>query len=92
MKISVIMCTRNRKELLVRFSKTLFGQTLLPDEYIIVDSSDESLFTELIFQENIVTVAQEKNIELYCISSEAGLTIQRNKGIRKATGDISLFF
>ena len=43
MKTSVILCTKNRVDEVIRFAESLYNQTEPPDEFIIVDSCDEPL-------------------------------------------------
>jgi glycosyltransferase involved in cell wall biosynthesis len=45
MKTSVILCTKNRVDAVIRFTESLYNQIVLPDEFIVVDSSDEPLNT-----------------------------------------------
>jgi len=40
MKVSVIICTKNRAQELTRCIKSVIAQSLSPDELIIVDASD----------------------------------------------------
>ncbi len=85
MKVSVIICTRNRFDDFTKTVSSLAKQTRPPEELIIVDSSDEL------------------NIERYLDSiqlpfpgryfhTSPGLTLQRNHGIKKSTGDLLFFF
>ena len=90
--VSVIMCTCNRKELLHRFSKSLFEQSHLPDQYVIVDSSDVPLDNDSEYRELIVDICRIRGIELVYRHSERGLTLQRNIGISLANGDLLFFF
>lgn len=87
---SVIICTRNRIADIVPCLESLILQTALPEEIIIVDSSDRSLqeydeFNRL-FNERRFARAQLKYIH-----TSPGLTYQRNKGIDLATGDVVHF-
>lgn len=83
--ISVIICTKDRlddfKETIVSLSK----QTRLPDEMVVVDSSEN---------ENIHSYL--KSVEIPFVWSYfhtvPGLTHQRNVGIEKSSGDLLFFF
>ncbi|WP_273276742.1 glycosyltransferase family 2 protein [Maribacter polysiphoniae] len=87
MLVSIILCTRNRKEMLRRICNSIAPQTYSNYELIVVDSSDTNKTTksdlEEIFGDN-----QAINI----IYSEPGLTIQRNIGLKAVTGDWFIFF
>lgn len=90
METSVILCTRNRVDEVIRFSQSLYNQTRLPSEFIIVDSSDEPLNSNEKFID-FFKQRQEK-ICLHYFHSEAGLTKQRNIGVRQSSGAIIYFF
>ena len=85
MKISVIICTRNRFD---DFTKTLLSvaaQTRLPDELIVVDSSDEKKIEGYL--------GSVKLPFPICYShTQPGLTLQRNQGIRESSGNLIFFF
>ena len=82
-KVSVIISTKNRTQDAIRCLKSIFIQTLLPDEIIIVDSSDtDRLKGEL-------SLFHTLNIKY--VQSESGLTLQRNIGIKTSSGDILIF-
>jgi GT2 family glycosyltransferase len=74
----------------IRFTQSLYNQIELPDEFIIVDSSDEPLNTN----KKVIVLIEKRGekTELCYVSSEPGLTKQRNIGIKKAEGDILYFF
>lgn len=85
MKISVIICTRNRFD---DFTKTLLSvaaQTRLPDELVVVDSSDEK---------NLETYlgSIELPFPVCYFHTQPGLTLQRNHGIRECSSDLLFFF
>ena len=90
MKTSVILCTKNRVNEVIRFTQSLYNQIELPDEFIIVDSSDEPLNSNKKFIDFLEK--RENKIDFYYIHSKPGLTKQRNIGIREATGDTIYFF
>ena len=83
-KISVIIPTKNRTHDVIRCLESITIQTMLPDEIVIVDSSDiEELKYELNAFHNL-------NIK-YIHTSKPGLTLQRNIGIKASSGDIIVF-
>ena len=88
MRISVIVCTRNRPVEILEFTKSLFNQIELPSEYIIVDSSD----TPLNQNEGFVATINHANVPVVYLHTSPGLTKQRNAGVKAATSDILYFF
>lgn len=91
MKTTVIMCTRNRLPFLVRFTSTLYKQILLPDEFVIIDSSDYPINQDKEYQSSIVKKKPD-GIVLKYYHSLPGLTLQRNIGVKQSSGDILFFF
>jgi len=82
-RISVIISTKNRTQDVIRCLESISIQTALPDEIIVVDSSDtEELKGEL-------SAFHPLNIKY--IRSKPGLTLQRNIGIKTSSGDIIIF-
>lgn len=84
-RISVIIPTKDRPEDASKCLDSILIQTLLPDEIIIVDGSSTNEFDS-----NIITRANEKIKTIY-LHTTAGLTHQKNAGVRASSGDI-LFF
>jgi GT2 family glycosyltransferase len=85
MKISVIICTRNR---FYDFTKTLpsiAAQSRVPDELIVVDSSDEKRL------EAYLTSAKLP-FPIRYFHTQPGLTLQRNYGIHECSSDLIFFF
>lgn len=85
MKLSVIICTRNRFD---DFTKTLLSitaQTRLPDELIVVDSSDEKKLEGYLGSVGLLFPARY-------FHTQPGLTLQRNHGIRECENDLVFFF
>lgn len=78
MKISMIMGTLNRKELMERAVDSILSQSHTDFEIIIVDQSDET-------NEDI---ALKDNRIKYIHINERGLSLARNIGIKMASGDI----
>jgi glycosyltransferase involved in cell wall biosynthesis len=83
MKISLIISTCNREESLTDCLDSIFKQTLIPYEIIIVDSSDE-------FRKPCIEKNCPSNIK-YLHTQSRGLTKQRNIGLKEASGDIVTF-
>lgn len=78
MKFSLIICTYQRPQALLRLLQSVQLQTLYPDEILIIDGSlnDKT--------QNILKQNSFKNLEYYIVSpSQRGLTKQRNVGISK---------
>lgn len=91
MSITVIICTRNRTDCISACLESIAQQTYLPDELIIVDSSDTPLITFDIF--NMLFCPKTfPHTQLKYRHSLPGLTHQRNVGIDLAIGDVIYFF
>ena len=87
-KISVIIPTKNRMEDIKRCLESISAQTLLPDELVVVDSSDTK---EL--EPKIKRIVNREKIKIrYIHTSTSGSSHQRNIGIEVASGDIIFFF
>lgn len=85
MKVSIIIPTYNRKQLLYETLQTIFSQTLEPYEIIVVDdhSTDNTVdYLKKIFGKSII-ITKSKN---------KGPGGARNTGIEIATGDYIKFF
>ncbi len=83
---SVIICTKNRSQTLRNCLESLVGQTVQPDELIIVDAGSDDAEEVVRKFEELLSVCDVKYFR-----SEPGLTRQRNIGIEQATGDIIHF-
>lgn len=82
-----VIATRNRPEDLLRTIESVTAQTVLPAELCIVDSSEETPTRAAI--EHLCT---EAGVRLdYCHPAPRGLTVQRNVGIDRTTGDPVFF-
>jgi GT2 family glycosyltransferase len=78
MKFSLIICTYMRPESVLQLLESVQGQTLYPDEILIVDGSTNAA-TELVLKDNPVP-----NLQYFAVPTEhRGLTKQRNYGIEK---------
>jgi len=85
MKISVIICTRNRFDDFTKTLPSIAAQTRLPDELVVVDSSDEKKL-----QDHLVSAKLPFPVRYF--HAAPGLTLQRNHGIRESAGDLLFFF
>ncbi len=88
---SVVICTKNRLDDLVRCLDSLSRQTRAPQELIIVDSSDIPLQQEQLFLDHFNAECFPAS-NLKYIHTTPGLTRQRNIGVQHATGKIIYFF
>lgn len=82
--LSVCVPTAKRPEMVARLLRNLAGQTRLPDEILVVDASSDD--------ETAAVVAECQALfapgVLRHLSSDLGLTLQRNVGIDNATGEL----
>lgn len=85
MKISVILCTRNRFDDFTKTLPSIAAQTRLPDELLVVDSSDEKRI-----EAYLASVKLPFPVRYF--HTQPGLTLQRNHGIRESRGDLIFFF
>lgn len=91
MQVSVIIPTYNRVNDLIECLDSIITQTILPEEVIMVDDSDNNEIEKLVehrkdeFNKTGVVLRYARN------EREKSLTIARNIGIENATGDIILF-
>jgi len=84
MKITVIICTKNRAKELTTCIKSVIAQPLSPDELIIVDASDA--------EETYLKIKEfNQDSRIKYIHTKPALTYQRNIGIKESSGDIIFF-
>ena len=84
---SFVIATRNRPDHLLSTIRSLVGQTVLPAELCIVDSSDETPT-----RSDIERLCGEVALPVDIVHpAPRGLTVQRNIGIDRTTGD-PIFF
>ncbi|MGD0337126.1 MAG: glycosyltransferase, partial [Candidatus Omnitrophota bacterium] len=86
LRISVIIPTFNRAEILKEALSSLVLQTRIPDEVVIVDNNSS---------DNTKEVAEGFKHRLnirYVLERTQGTSTARNTGIRNASGDIVVFF
>ena len=78
-----IIATRNRPDELVGTVRSLVQQTVLPEELCVVDSGDEPLA-----RADVERLCAEAGIRFdYVHPAPRGLTLQRNIGVERTTGD-----
>jgi len=82
--VSVIIVTKDRERDILLCLKSISQQTKLPDEILIVDSSEKNSL------ENKVKKFKYLNLE-YIHTEKKGIPVQRNIGIRKTNKDIVFF-
>lgn len=83
--ITVVICTRNRLDDFRETLASLLKQKRLPNELVVVDSSDTPAL-----EEYLKTISPP--IAVKYIHSAPGLTLQRNIGVRGSGGDVICFF
>jgi glycosyltransferase involved in cell wall biosynthesis len=87
MKLSVIIATYNRPNDIKNTLDSVFKQTLLPYELIIVDQSTDET-TRLIVAEYETRIAPRKQAVKYIKQEKPSLVQARNRGAQEAGGDI----
>ncbi|MCB9111277.1 MAG: glycosyltransferase family 2 protein [Anaerolineales bacterium] len=85
MKVSVIICTRNRFDDFTKTLPSIAAQSRLPDELIVVDSSDEERLEEYLSSMKFPFLVRY-------FHTQPGLTLQRNYSIRECANDLLFFF
>lgn len=83
--ISVIICTRNRFEDFKKAITSLAQQSRLPDDLIVVDSSNKSEIEEHLNSIHLPFPSRY-------FHTQPGLTLQRNRGIRECANGLIFFF
>ena len=83
LSISVVVCTRNRPDQLLRFLASLEESTARPNEVIVVDNAPDTGRTREFVEDRpgVVYVAEPK----------PGLSAARNTGVLESSGDIVAF-
>ncbi|KAB2947789.1 MAG: glucosaminyltransferase [Candidatus Methanoperedens nitroreducens] len=85
MKVSIIICTKDRPLDLMICLKSIFAQSVKPGEIIIIDSSNSEEKINHLKE----FIRENKIIKHYAV--KAGLTRARNIGIEKSIGEIIIF-
>lgn len=88
MRISVILCTRNRGALIRGTIESILRGTRLPDELLIVDQSDCCDSTEAVVHAFASTAPVTVR---YLLSERRGLSLARNEGIVASYGELIAF-
>jgi GT2 family glycosyltransferase len=91
LKATVILCTRDRTEEMMRCLASLQQQTMQLHEIIVVDSSHVPLQQQEKFT-GYFTQHMFPHVSLVYVHERSGLTYQRNRGLDKSTGDVIYFF
>src|SRR5688572_3522474 len=78
-KISVVIPTRNRPDRMIDVLSTLEKQRLLPSEIIVVDSSDDRSYHQMLIK--------KFSLPITWITSVPSVCIQRNTGIKQASSE-----
>jgi len=90
MKLSVIIPTYNRAQLLPNMVRSLFNQSYETVEIVIVDDGSTDDTAEVV--ERLKSEARPNGIELHYRRQEnRGAPTARNEGVRQSTGDYILF-
>lgn len=85
MKSTLIICTYKRPHPLKKLLESVYAQTRLPDEVLIIDGSPNDE-TEVLFQNNTY-----QNLKYFKVEPEhRGLTRQRNFGIERVSNDCEI--
>ena len=88
-RVSVIIPTKGRLKEVVSTLKSLYDQSFLPSEVLVIDGSPhEKLRAELKW----ACMPLKGKIDVKYLRSKASLTHQRNIGIKASIGDIVIFF
>lgn len=85
MKFSLVICTYMRPEPLVQLLQSVQGQTVYPNEILIIDGSTNNE-TEVILKENRI-----EGLKYFLVPFEQrGLTKQRNYGIERVGNEMGI--
>lgn len=89
-RVSIVVPTRDRPEELVDLLLTIFNQSQMPFEVVIVDDSPAGSGKQIV--DSLALTFKPYNFKLkYINGSGAGLTTARNLGIKYSEGDAILF-
>ena len=87
MKTALIICTYRRPRILSRLLDSVEKQSILPDQIIIVDGSEDRSTASLLRKEKFL------DLEYYRVEEHhRGLTRQRNFGVERVKADIEVVF
>ena len=82
-KISVLIITRNRAQMLRNCLESLVKQTLLPDEVLVVYTSTDNT-------KNVILSFKKRLPIKYFEEKQVGIPYARNRGIKEASGNLLL--
>ena len=85
--ITIVIPTHNRVDDLRRALQSVYTQTILPDEIIIIDDGSTPAVPETIFE----GCPLEIRAKLLCNKISHGANNARNRGLREALGEIVVF-
>ena len=85
LKVSVIIPTRNRQKVIIECIESISMQSIMPNEVIIVDASDDQSLSRELRQVDLAPA------DLVYLHTEPSTNYQRNIGVQKATGDVIIF-
>lgn len=83
--VSVLIPTKNRKDLLQRSLKSVLNQSIVPEEIIIVN--DGSIDQTKTFLENFKLKNKNLNLKVIHIKNSGGVNFARNQGIKEAKSE-----
>lgn len=87
-KVSIVVPTKDRHEYLDRCLRTIVEQTALPAEVLVVSASQNARLDKNLCEKYS---ARSTGISFIEIDSPPGSALQRNVGIRMASGDVICF-
>jgi GT2 family glycosyltransferase len=88
---SVIVYTENRPSICASFLTSLAGQTVLPQQLILVDKSHQSVMQDVAIQQ-LCTILTSKHIQLIYQYAGTHAVYSRNQAVAQAIGKIIYFF
>jgi GT2 family glycosyltransferase len=82
---SVVLATKGRPEVLRETIESVLGTDPAPHEVVVVDGDDART------AEPVALAFEDGPVPVRYASSPPGLTVQRNRGLELATGDVAVF-
>ncbi len=86
MKLSLVICTRQRPVAVCTLLRSIADQTYKPDEIIIIDGSEDNATEQALADKNYSLPVKYERVE----DQYRGLTRQRNYGLRLLSEDIQV--
>ena len=90
MSLSILVATMNRPKAVEKMLESVFQQTLLPEEMILVDQSSDDL-TKQVWDEYALRIASRGQVLKYVRQETPSLVKARNRGFEESTGSIICF-